>query len=50
MVLESKFQVTIKTQNFTNSVASEITSLSELQVSYLQNGASKDIYLKSHWE
>lgn len=48
MVSESKFQVTIKTQNFTNSVASEITSLFELQVSYLQNGAKKDIYLKSH--
>lgn len=48
MVSESKFQVTIKTQIFTNSVASEITSFSELQVSYLQNGANKDIYLKHH--
>lgn len=41
MVSESKFQVTIRTQIFTNSVAFEITSLSELQVSYLQMGLTR---------
>lgn len=35
MTLESKLQVTIKIQKFTNSGASEITSLSELQVPQL---------------